>query len=337
MLATGIPAPLSSLIQIATEAEGALLIYNRDVVVFANADARELHRQQDWSATVTFDSIFRVGIEQGRITDPAILADPEAHLAYAKLARSRESSFQFRRRYDGALYDRYHTGINVDWNAQIWIPVRRSMFDGDDSSVPSLQALIKRNRIQATMTALLERMGVAAAVVAADARLVDSSSLMIRRLRAGGVLERGLGNRLTCGDAESSARLHQTIAAVAAGRCGEALVPIGDGIAAQLVAVMPTRQEQAIVVVQDLARPEPLQEILISAFGLTKSQAEVAVRVAAGETAEQIATALNRKLGTVRRQIATAKEKIAVGGQQDITRVVTRAATLFGGIPSSNA
>ncbi|CAO3354660.1 helix-turn-helix transcriptional regulator [Azospirillum melinis] len=88
---------------------------------------------------------------------------------------------------------------------------------------------------------------------------------------------------------------------------------------------------------QDLARPEPLQEILISAFDLTKTQAEVAVRVAAGESAEQIVVALDRKLGTVRRQIATSKEKIAVGGQQGIARVVTRVAILFGGIPPLNS
>ncbi|CAO3354658.1 hypothetical protein [Azospirillum melinis] len=53
------------------------------------------------------------------------------------------------------------------------------------------------NRPQATIAALLERMGVAAAVVTADARLVHTTSLMVRRLRIGGVLERGLGNRLT--------------------------------------------------------------------------------------------------------------------------------------------
>ncbi|WP_455177896.1 hypothetical protein [Azospirillum melinis] len=64
-------------------------------------------------------------------------------------------------------------------------------------SVPSLQALSMGNRPQATIAALLERMGVAAAVVTADARLVHTTSLMVRRLRIGGVLERGLGNRLT--------------------------------------------------------------------------------------------------------------------------------------------
>ncbi|WP_395459458.1 hypothetical protein ACHMW5_26500 [Azospirillum melinis] len=88
----------------------------------------------------------------------------------------------------------YHTGLNTDWNAQIWVPLRRSLYDVEDSSVPSLQALSIRNRAQATIAALLERMGVAAAVVTADARLVDSSSFMVRRLRIGGVLERGLGN-----------------------------------------------------------------------------------------------------------------------------------------------
>ncbi|MBP2297379.1 helix-turn-helix transcriptional regulator [Azospirillum picis] len=318
----------------ASDVQGALLIYERDVVVYANTAAQLLHPQQDWSATVTFDGIFRVGVEQGRINDPAILADPETHLAYARMARAREQSFQFRRRYDGVPFDRYHTGVNADWNAQIWVPARRSVFDDDcDEIAPGLQELAKRNRVQATTAALLERMGVAVAVVTAEGRLIDSSSLMVRRLRSGGALERGLGNRLTCDDPENAMRLHRAIAAVVTGREGEALVPIDDGAAVQLVAVMPARGGHAIVVVQDIAPPEPLQELLVSAYGLTRRQAEVAVRVAAGESAEQIATALDRKLGTVRRQIATSKAKIAVGGQQDIARIVTRAATLFGGIP----
>ncbi|WP_377809099.1 hypothetical protein ABNQ38_14870 [Azospirillum sp. A29] len=110
------------------------------------------------------------------------------------MVRARERSFQFRRNDDGVPYGRYHTALNADWNAQIWVPVRRSLYDVGDSSVPSPQTLSISNRAQATIAALLERMGVAAAVVTADARLVDSSSLMVRRLRIGGVLERGLGN-----------------------------------------------------------------------------------------------------------------------------------------------
>ncbi|MGA1859328.1 hypothetical protein VH569_25355 [Azospirillum sp. 11R-A] len=88
-----------------------------------------------------------------------------------------------------------------DWNAQIWVPVRRSLYDVDDSSVPSLQALSMGNRAQATIAASLERMGVAAAVVTADARLVDSSSFMVRRLRIGGVLERGRPGQFELGRA----------------------------------------------------------------------------------------------------------------------------------------
>lgn len=107
---TGIPTELSDLIKIAADVRGAILIYERDVVMFANSEARELHHQHDWSTVITFEDIFQVGVQRGRITEPAILADPDAHLAYAKMVRARERSFQFRRNYDGVPYDRYPPG-----------------------------------------------------------------------------------------------------------------------------------------------------------------------------------------------------------------------------------
>lgn len=336
MATTQIPTALTAMIGVAAEIQAAILIYERDVVVFANEGAQAIYACQDWTKPVLFDRCFRRAVELGRIQDRSILDDPETHLAYAKMARAREPNFQFRRRYDGRLFDRYHTGLDCDWNAQIWIPVQQTLSDAapQDPVPPSLLEQVERSRALLTATALLERMGVAMAAVNAQAKLLDSSALMKRHLRTGTVFERDLGNRLACRDAESTARLRKAIAAVATGREGAALVPLPNGEAAQLVAVMPAPAdaETAIVVVQDVAQPGPLQDILVSAFGLTKRQAEVVVRVAGGETADQIALALDRKLDTVRRQIATSKAKIAAGGQQDLARIVTRAAALFGGI-----
>ncbi|PWC49051.1 hypothetical protein [Azospirillum sp. TSA6c] len=94
---TEIPAKLSDLIKIAADVRGSILIYERDVVIFANSEDREPHHQHDWSTVITVDDIFQVGVQRGRIAEPAILVDPEAHLAYAKMAQARERSFQFRR------------------------------------------------------------------------------------------------------------------------------------------------------------------------------------------------------------------------------------------------
>ncbi len=316
--------------------QGAILIYRDDEVVFANDAARNIHPQQDWSRTVTFDNIFRTAINLGRIDDPTILSDPESHLVYAKMARSRESSFQFRRLYDGMPYDRYHTGLDSEWNAQIWLKVRGSIADAGDTKTlpPELPEQIHQRRALTHMTGLLDRMGVAMAVVTVDGRLIDCSPLMGDHLRAGALFFRDGESSLRCRDEASTTRLRSAVASVARGQLRAALVPvpIADTFLPVAVLSAPSTNGTAIVVVHDVAQAEPLEELLVSAYGLTKSQAEVVVRVSGGETADEIAATLDRPYDTVRRQIATSRAKIAAGRQHALAHIVTRVAGLIGGI-----
>ncbi|MCG5239189.1 hypothetical protein MCW82_05285 [Azospirillum doebereinerae] len=336
-----IPTDLTALIGIAAEMHGAILIYRDDVVVFANQEARRIYACQDWANPVSFDQCFRKAIELGRIDDRTILADPAGHLAYAKMARARERNFRFRRLYDGDIYDRHHTGLSSEWNAQIWVKAQPVNADTGipDPAVPTLLEQLEQTRALARMTALLEQMGIAMAVVDADGRMVDCSPLMADRLDDGVPLGRDGIGFLCCQDDACSVRLHRAIGAVARGRETAALVPVLVDGAAHPVAVMsaPQADGTAIVVINETAQAESLSGILMTAYGLTNREADVVVRLGGGETADEIATALDRKLDTVRRQIATAKAKIAAGRQHNLAHIVTRAAALFGGIspPSS--
>ncbi|MBP2232260.1 DNA-binding CsgD family transcriptional regulator/PAS domain-containing protein [Azospirillum agricola] len=341
MSATQIPKQLDDLIGTASEMQGAILVYRNDVVVFANELARSIHAQQDWSAPVTFDGIFRKAIELGRIDDRIILDDPPGHLVYAKMVRMRESHHSFQRRYDGLLYHRHHVGLDREWNAQIWVRARSWLEASDDLAFVSagLEEQVEQNRALAGMTALLDRMGIAMAVVAADGRVIDCSPLMASHFRDGTLISLSGGDALECRDKASTAQLRRAVAAVADGREQAVLIPVPMGDGVQPLAVMsasPT-DRTAIVVVQDIARSEPLEDILVAAYGLKKSQAEVVVRVAGGETADDIAAALNRPYDTVKRQIATSKAKIAAGRQHGLAHIVTRVAALFGGISSSES
>ncbi|CAO3418165.1 helix-turn-helix transcriptional regulator [Azospirillum doebereinerae] len=336
-----IPTGLTALIDVAAEMRGAILIYRDDMVVFANQEAKRIYACQDWANPVSFDQCFRKAIELGRIDDRTILDDPAGHLAYAKMARARERGFRFRRLYDGQVYDRHHTGLSSEWNAQIWVKARPANAGPGipDPAAPGLLEQLEQNRALARMTSLLEQMGVAMAVVDADGRMIDGSPLMADRLDEGAPLGRdGLGF-LSCQDRACTIRLRRAIGAVALGWEAAALVPVLVDGTPHPIAVMsaPQADGTAIVVINETARAESLGGILMTAYGLTNREADVVVRLGGGETADEIATALDRKLDTVRRQIATAKAKIAAGRQHNLAHIVTRAAALFGGIspPSS--
>lgn len=336
-----IPTGLTALIDVAAEMRGAILIYRDDVVVFANQEAKRIYACQDWTNPVSFDQCFNKAIELGRIDDRTILDDPAGHLAYAKMTRARGIDFRFRRLYDGEAYDRHHTGLDSEWNAQIWVKARPVNADIDipGSSAPGLLEQLEQNRAMARMTALLEQMGVAMAVVDADGRTLDCSPLMANRFDDGAPLSRdGLGF-LRCQDDACTVRLRRAIGAVARGRETAALVPVLADGTLHPIAVMsaPQADGTAIVVINETAQAESLGGILMAAYGLTNREADVVVRLGGGETADEIATALDRKLDTVRRQIATAKAKIAADRQHNLAHIITRAAALFGGIspPSS--
>jgi DNA-binding CsgD family transcriptional regulator len=72
--------------------------------------------------------------------------------------------------------------------------------------------------------------------------------------------------------------------------------------------------------------PEPHCGMLEQAFGLTQTEAEVAIGVAAGRTLSKIAAERGVKIGTVRAHLKTIFSKTHSRTQADLTRVVMRLA-----------
>jgi DNA-binding CsgD family transcriptional regulator len=106
--------------------------------------------------------------------------------------------------------------------------------------------------------------------------------------------------------------------------------PVG-GRPEQLVVLLPVRPETtmhafgdqpgALVIAQTLGPSAPLDPVLVSmAFGLTPTEARVAVALAAGHTPERIAAERGVALATVRAQLRTIHEKTGASRQADLVR-----------------
>lgn len=74
--------------------------------------------------------------------------------------------------------------------------------------------------------------------------------------------------------------------------------------------------------------PAPSSAILSQAFGLTNTEAEVAMAVSSGLTLSEIAFNRRVKIGTIRAHLKTIFSKTQTRGQADLTRVLTRIAFL---------
>ncbi|MFM0500763.1 hypothetical protein [Paraburkholderia caffeinilytica] len=85
----------------------------------------------------------------------------------------------------------------------------------------------------------------------------------------------------------------------------------------------------ATVLTRHLLRPSsPPVGLLIDLFGLTRSEAEVAVALAGGITAENVARTRRVALDTVRSQIRTILRKTGATGLRDFERIIALSSTM---------
>ncbi len=85
----------------------------------------------------------------------------------------------------------------------------------------------------------------------------------------------------------------------------------------------------ATVLTRHLLRPSsPPVRLLIDLFGLTRSEAEVAVALAGGVTAENVARTRRVSLDTVRSQIRTLLRKTGAVGLRDFERIIALSSTM---------
>jgi len=85
----------------------------------------------------------------------------------------------------------------------------------------------------------------------------------------------------------------------------------------------------ATVLTRHLLRPSsPPVRLLIDLFGLTRAEAEVAVALAGGVTAEDVASTRRVSLDTVRSQIRTVLRKTGASGLRDFERIIALSSTM---------
>jgi DNA-binding CsgD family transcriptional regulator/PAS domain-containing protein len=85
----------------------------------------------------------------------------------------------------------------------------------------------------------------------------------------------------------------------------------------------------ATVLTRHLLRPSPPPaRLLIDLFGLTRAEAEVAVALAGGVTAENVARTRRVSLDTVRSQIRTMLRKTGATGLRDFERIIALSSTM---------
>jgi DNA-binding CsgD family transcriptional regulator len=81
------------------------------------------------------------------------------------------------------------------------------------------------------------------------------------------------------------------------------------------------------VVVTDLSRaPVSAQSVLVAAFGLTRAEARIAVRLGGAGTLGDIAAGLGIRLSTARTLLGRALAKTGLHSQAELVRLVERLA-----------
>jgi DNA-binding CsgD family transcriptional regulator len=142
------------------------------------------------------------------------------------------------------------------------------------------------------------------------------------------------GNRIALADRRADSQLDAALAVIetGAGVCSLPLVAADQGPPAVLH-VVPVRRAAhdlftratAILVLTKASRaPTQGTSLLQALFDLSATEAQVAARISAGETAEQIADADGKSVGTVRNQLKSVLAKTGCRRQVDLARLLTQ-------------
>lgn len=336
-----IPGSLLGLAEAAEAGSGVLFIYSDNEIVATNKAGMALYDGIDWSRRVTFEDCFWYGIECGRTIDFDILKDPSGYCAFAKIHRAWSPGHRFTRRHGdtGIVYDRHHIGINRQWNAQVWLPIAPGgaidfVFTAN-TTAGDVRKHVARERALSRLSAFLDGSGVAVAIMDGTGLLLDSTLPMMRLLCRGEFLRLGADDRIEAVRGDATQRIRGAALEISLGRRNACLIPLpipgGRQAMAGLLSAGPT-DPAVILAVARQGEADELEALLCDAFRLTPSEAAVAIRVADGETAEAIADDWGRSVSTIRGHLDKAKKEIGITRQHDLAALVTKAATLVGGI-----
>ena len=232
------------------------------------------------------------------------------------------------------------------WSLNILRPAAMGPYDADAVARLRLAQpyLVRLLAFAETLSQSAGRSALEALAHAATAAILLDGWGQVAELNgpAHALMGRGLTvrNRRLCADAPGAQAALDALAAAAispetsrAGVGEAAVCIVRDGRPALLVDSIPVRERMAdafgrpgaILVVTDLERsPTPCTALVRRLYGLTEREAEVALRIGAGEDVGRIAVALGLRASSVRQLVKMALAKTGVARQAELAVLMSR-------------
>jgi DNA-binding CsgD family transcriptional regulator len=339
-----VPDALSRLINLAEEIGVPAFAFHNHRAVMSSGPLRRMYPDFDWNRPVSFDDCFRWGVEHGKTTDQSILRAPEDHLAMTKLRREIRDRFRYFRLFDNIMYDRHHIATCREWNALIWFPVHDTGVDFNiDTETPlwTIRHYAEQQKLKSRSPTLSDRLcdsiGLAAAAVTQDGKVIEISPAMSRAMSEGVAVGTDEDGRITFNDSTADALIRTGIAKVSSGSLTATIVPIQlpDMDLPLQVSIMGGDPDGgAVLITLSVGKTgglETLEKSLVDGYGLTPAESQTIVMLAFAMTPAEIATRHWVSEATVRSQISSAKKKMGMRKDNSIVHAVTRAAVNIGG------
>jgi DNA-binding CsgD family transcriptional regulator len=225
--------------------------------------------------------------------------------------------------------------VTVAWNWHPWIASRPQLRSASASANPA--AVRPQLPSAASLLGLLESLRCGAFLLDARGKVLSLNTIAHRCLGNGLVLS---GGQLRGTDRATDHGLQQIVGAVLGGSHGNTPMSIAIQRRSRLPLVLravrlgedarrtPGHASLLLLALDPELGREPPREILTQAFGLTGTEADVAIGIVAGKTLAEIAADRGIKIGTVRAHTKTLFSKTHTRGQAELTGVLTRLAFL---------
>lgn len=343
-LSPDIPTPFADLAVLASRLEAPLVVFDdHDRCRYASIGMRQVYEFCDFSQPMDFEALLRRSWEHGTGLEESVPADPESHLAFARERRKR-TRLEFTRTHPRRLICS-HVRLGSGWSAQLRVEPERAGLEHyflPDVPVTGVMEAIRRREEAERCANALNSVALGVVVTAPDGRLLHTNAAAQALIaRADGIAV--IDGRLTAADPTMATAFTRALAAAAMGHIteGRLLLHIRGNRPGMPHAVSITQGADVPGVAAIVAVSSPrLDDLAVSRmlrdqFGLTATEAALALEIGAGQTNEEASKTLGKSAATGREQLQSIfrklnRQDILVSGQLALSRWVSVLASITG-------
>lgn len=337
------PAEIGKIVEIAERNDAAIILYDeKDRLISASHYYKEIYKFIDFSVENTYDAMARKTVECEVLDDPAVYLDIDAWLNDINTFRRRYKWAQYLVSHNtGKTYLAHHQRFDGFGCVALRFDITDRLHAGEQNNFPCLSGFdpISGKWFASTLTRNFDE---PTGIVARNGKLIDANKGFMDILyRKDGVLLNS--GKLFLQNRNENTQFHKIIdeqsksfsngsQILRASRKDNGLYYILSVFTIFMDSFAQNRNLHEVVLVSVV---DPYEKLPVDVgtikdlFGLTSTEARVAINIGSGDDVSEIAATHGVSIGTIRNQLKAVFAKMGVNRQSELVRLLHRISSIY--------